>query len=443
MNRPRCVLIIGAGIAGPVLALLLKKAGFCVHLFEASDGPSEAGGALGLAPNGMNVLAAAGVAELVRDVSVTGHEWAFENQRGKLLACTSGGDTVRYGQPSVMITRAALHKVLVEQAEAGGISISYGKRLVHIEDEPNRPVSAHFSDGTVIEGDLVIGADGIRSQVRQAIMPDAPKPEYTGMLAPGGYSPCMESNLAPRSHQRVHFIFGKNGFFGYFHTLTADGPRTLWWSTAAAPLDSRDQMAATTQEKLRTRLMNLHGDWAHPVPQLIESATSILNVAIHDVPNLPRWSAGRTLLIGDAAHAVAPHSGQGASMALEDAHYLAKLLHESADAPLGEVFAAFEAHRRPRTDRVIALGRRNGQRKAAMSPFAYWIQQQLLRIFVPLSRAKRQEWLLSYKVNWQPPTADASAPVFSLASSGKEDQPSGSFEDDEESSVLTRSIVAR
>jgi len=373
-------LIIGGGVAGPVLALFLKSSDFDVQVFEASSGPNDTGGALGLAPNGMNVLAAAGVVEQVRDASVTGSEWAFENQYGKLLACMSGGDPTRYGQPSVMITRAALHRAIVEHAETQSIPINYNKRLVDIEDIPGHPIVAHFADGTSAEGDFIVGADGIRSQVRQIVMPEAPKPSYTGMLAPGG------------------FIFGQNGFFGYFNTITPEGPRTLWWSTASAPLESKDKMAATTKADIQQRLLALHGDWAKPIPQLIQSATDILNIPIHDVPSLPRWSAGRTILIGDAAHAVAPHSGQGASMALEDAMLLGKLLRESNGASLEQVFSNFEQQRRPRTDKVIALGRRNGQRKERMPAFAYWIQQQMIRIFVPLTRAKKQDWLLAYRV---------------------------------------------
>ncbi|HEY6412281.1 MAG TPA: NAD(P)/FAD-dependent oxidoreductase [Edaphobacter sp.] len=391
-------LIIGGGVAGPILALFLKSSDFDVQVFEASSGPNDTGGALGLAPNGMNVLAAAGVVEQVRDASVTGSEWAFENQRGKVLACMPGGDSVRYGQPPVMITRAALHRAIVERAEVQGVPVHYNKRLVNIEDVPGHSVVAHFADGTSTEGDFLVGADGIRSHVRQLIMPEAPKPSYTGMMAPGGFSPCIDSGVTARSNQRVHFIFGQNGFFGYFNSLTPEGPRTLWWSTASAPLESKDKMAATTKAELQERLLALHGDWADPIPQLIQSATDILNIPIHDVPSLPRWSAGRTVLIGDAAHAVAPHSGQGASMALEDAMYLAKLLRESNGAALEDIFSDFERHRRPRTDKVIALGRRNGQRKKQMPAFAYWIQQQMIRIFVPLTRAKKQDWLLAYKV---------------------------------------------
>jgi len=413
-DSPRRVLIIGGGIAGPVLALFLQQSGFCAQIFEASSGPSEAGGALGLAPNGMNVLDTAGVAEQVRDVSVTSSEWAFETQHGKLLACASAGDPTRYGQSGVMITRAALQRVLVDCAEAEDIPVLYNKRLVSIDDMPGRPILAHFADGTSSEGDMIVGADGIRSQVRQAIMPDAPKPVYTGMLAPGGFSPCLDPSVTPRSNQRVHFIFGQNGFFGYFNTVTSDGPRTLWWSTASAALESKEQMAATTKADLQERLMALHGNWAQPIPQLIESATDILNVAIHDVPSLPSWSKGRTILIGDAAHAVAPHSGQGASMALEDAIFLAKLLRDSSGATLESIFANFEQQRRPRTDKVIALGRRNGQSKKALSPLAYWIQQRIMSAFLRFAPFKKQDWLLAYKVDWEPTLADNSPRTRSI-----------------------------
>lgn len=391
-------LIIGGGVAGPVLAVFLKEAGFDAQVFEASNGPNETGGALGLAANGMNVLAAISVAEPVRNVSVSAGDWVFENQRGKVLARSSGSDPKRYGQPTVMITRASLHCTLVAHAQHAGVPICFGTRLVGVEDRENAPIVARFADGSAAEGDFLVGADGIRSQVRQAVMPEAPKPSYTGMMAPGGISPCLGTNVAPRSEQTVHFIFGEKGFFGYFTTVTPDGPRTVWWSTAVAPLESREQMAGISGNELKRRLLELHGDCADPVPGLIESATDVLNIAIHDVPSIPSWSAGRTMLIGDAAHAVAPHSGQGASMALEDAMFLAKLLRESDGEALARVFAEFERQRRPRTDKVIAMGRRNGRSKEVMSPVEYWIQQQMVRIFVPLTKVMKQDWLLGYKV---------------------------------------------
>ena len=400
MNPIKHVLIIGGGVAGPILALFLKKAGIAASVYEAGTGPSEAGGGLGLATNGVAVLQAAGVLERVQDVSVQTHEWAFENQQGQVLACMPGESRKEVAQP-VMITRAALQQAVAEAALAEGVPIHYGKQLVGIDDVAGRPIAARFADGSMAEGHLLVGADGIRSHVRQCILPDAPKPVYTGMLAPGGFSPCLGSaDYGAAAKKRVHFLFGRNGFFGYIDVLTAKGPRTMWWSTAEAPLPSREEMSRTTKAEHQRQLLKLHGDWAQPVPQLIETAEDILDIAIHDVPSLPCWSAGRTVLIGDAAHAVAPHSGQGASMALEDAMLLAKLLRDFYGSDVQEVFRAFEAERRPRTDRVIAMGRKNARHKQNTTPVAYWIQQQMMRIFVPLVRRKRETWLLDYKVEW-------------------------------------------
>jgi len=195
-------LIIGGGIAGPVLALFLEQAGFHPEIFEATRSPADTGGGLGLAANGMNVLAAAGLAAQVQEASVTAGEWRFENQLGKLLASSPAADAARYGQPGVMITRAALHQVLIDQAISKGIPVHFDKTFVCLRDTPGEAVVVSFADGSFVEGDFVVGADGIRSQVRQAILPDAPKPEYTGLIAPGGFSPCLDSGVTPRSSNR-------------------------------------------------------------------------------------------------------------------------------------------------------------------------------------------------------------------------------------------------
>ena len=137
---------------------------------------------------------------------------AFENQRGKVLACMTSGGAAKYGQAPVMITRALLHRVLVDQAEALGSDVKYGKRLIQVEDAAGGPVLARFEGGSTAEGDFV-GADGIRSQVRQAVMPEAPKPVYTGMMGLGGFSPCAgDSSYGAASKQRATSSLGKTDF---------------------------------------------------------------------------------------------------------------------------------------------------------------------------------------------------------------------------------------
>ena len=145
MPNANRALIIGGGVAGPVLALFLRRAGFAPEIFEATSGPTAASGALGLAPNGMNVLAAADLVEQVRDAGVTASKWMFENQAGKVLAWCPAGDPARHGQPTVMIGRADLHRVLVEQVQEEGIPMHFNKSFVSLSDTPGKSVVAQFS----------------------------------------------------------------------------------------------------------------------------------------------------------------------------------------------------------------------------------------------------------------------------------------------------------
>lgn len=392
------VLIAGAGVAGPVLGIFLRRAGFEVELFEIADGLSNQGAGLGIAPNGIRVLQKAGVLEELRKVSMRAATWRFENERGGLLAAIPDvGEGSEF--QSLMVMRPALQRVVVEEAKRQGVRFYYGKKAVAVKDELGGPLRVQFEDGSELQGDVLVAADGIRSSIRSMVMPDAPKPSYTGMIAPGGLSPCFDGAVVKANDAvTVRFVFGQRGFFGYFNTMTSSGPRTCWWSTYRASLPDRNHPAG--KEELKARLLALHDGWRGPVRQLIEMAEEVLELAIHDVPSLPRWSVGRTVLIGDAAHAVAPHSGQGASMALEDAMLLAKMLRDSNGEYVQAVFAQFENERRQRTDRVIEVGRRNARRKDTMSSFEYWVMQQMMKVAIPLSHRRRQAWLLDYSIDW-------------------------------------------
>jgi 2-polyprenyl-6-methoxyphenol hydroxylase-like FAD-dependent oxidoreductase len=399
MARVKRVLVVGGGVAGPVLAIFLRSAGIDAVVLEGDARPNPGGAGLSIAVNGMRVLRAAGVLPAIDAETVRLREMRFENQAGRLIASMPEKAADAELQP-VLITRATLQKVLADAAVEAGASVYFGKQLVDVQQAEDS-VCARFADGTTFFGDLIVGADGIRSRLRQCILPDAPKPEYTGMMAPGGFSPYTGGTpLEPGAAKEMHLRFGQRGFFGFVDVWTARGPRTMWWSTSSMALPSREEQASATTAERRQRLLELHRGWAEPVEGLIASAEEIQDVAIHDVRSLPTWSAGRAVLIGDAAHAVAPHSGQGASMALEDAMLLAKMLREFNGGDLQDVLRAFESERRPRTDRVIAMGRRNARQKEDMPAVAYWIMQQIMRIIVPIVRRRRMDWLLDYSIEW-------------------------------------------
>jgi 2-polyprenyl-6-methoxyphenol hydroxylase-like FAD-dependent oxidoreductase len=144
---------------------------------------------------------------------------------------------------------------------------------------------------------------------------------------------------------------------------------------------------------LKEHLRSFHGGWHDPIPDIIEAAENIVVTDTLDVATLPNWSRKRSLLIGDAAHATSPHAGQGASLALEDALRLARLMAEGQE--LGATFQAFEAERRPRTERIVAMARRNGNSKREFSATGACIRNQMLKLLLPLG-SKSMEFMYAY-----------------------------------------------
>jgi 2-polyprenyl-6-methoxyphenol hydroxylase-like FAD-dependent oxidoreductase len=298
----------------------------------------------------------------------------------------------RFGQPAVNMRRATLNEAIVNKAWCENVELAFEKRLVRIEDRPDQPVVAHFADGTSAEGDFLIGADGVHSAVRAHVIPDGPKPFDTGLIGFGGFLP--RSLLENTSiGQRVETTFGQSGFFGYGFCSPDPHDGVMWWSTQ--PLHGIDAATfrAMDQDTLKRHLRNFHAGWHDPIPRLLEAAENIVVSATLDVATLPTWSRKRTLLIGDAAHATSPHAGQGASLALEDAMRLARLMQGGQE--LGGVFENFERERRSRAERVVAFARRNGNQKREFSATGAWIRDRLLKLLIPVT-ARWQDWMYAY-----------------------------------------------
>src|SRR5499427_3461041 len=164
-QSPRKALIIGAGIAGPVVAMFMKRAGIDAAVYEAWPYSTGVGGGLQIAPNGMHVLAELGLAdELIRRGSVC-ESFDFYSQSGSRLGSLNRNMAARFGQPAVNMCRATLNEVLINHAWSSNVELHFEKRLADIEDRGDRPVVVHFTDGTTAEGDFVIGADGVHSAV--------------------------------------------------------------------------------------------------------------------------------------------------------------------------------------------------------------------------------------------------------------------------------------
>jgi 2-polyprenyl-6-methoxyphenol hydroxylase-like FAD-dependent oxidoreductase len=391
-QRPRKALIIGAGIAGPVTAIFLKKAGIDVQLFEAWPHSTGIGGGLQIAPNGMHVLAEIGLAdEMIRRGSIA-ESFDFYSQSGVRLGSVNQNMKARFGQPAVNMCRTTLNEAILNKAWCENVELAFEKRLVSIEDRADQSVIAYFADGTSAEGDFLIGADGVHSAVRQHVIPDGPQPFDTGLIGFGGFVP--RSLIENTSiGQRVETTFGQSGFFGYGFCSSDSRDGAMWWSTQPAHGIAAATFRAMSQEAIKRHLLNFHAGWHDPIPRLLEAAENIVVTATLDVATLPTWSRKRTLLIGDAAHATSPHAGQGASLALEDAMRLGRLM-QSEQEP-GVTFEAFENERRSRAERVVALARRNGNSKREFSATGAWIRDRMLKLLLPVT-ARGMDWMYAY-----------------------------------------------
>ncbi len=391
------VLIIGGGIGGNALALFLQKAGIDCTVYEAYGYRERTGGGLGLAPNGMNVLAALGLADEAKKRGSLALENTFHNAHGRVLARVKNGDETKYGQPGLSIMRFALYDILNEGVQERGVQVEFGKRLVSITQTATK-VTAHFEDGTSAEGDLLIGADGIHSTTRHLALPKSPEPGYVGIIGIGANTPTSAvSNLTERDLHSFHFVFGAKGFFGY--AASAPG-EIMWWANLPSEHEmTREQLRDLSLEKIQQEMLAIYGGYYEPIPTLIRNSYAPVKNNIHDIQSLEQWSAGRVLLIGDAAHAVSPNAGQGASQALEDAILLAKMLRDCGDN--AQMFAQFEAERKPRVERIVAEGRRQGDNKQTVNPFQERIREVMMSVFAKPFMERQFDWLFRYKIAWE------------------------------------------
>ncbi|WP_200834747.1 FAD-dependent oxidoreductase [Amycolatopsis alkalitolerans] len=211
MNEHRTALVIGGGIAGPVAAMALRRAGIEARVYEAYQGAADGvGGMLGLAPNGIDALDVLGAADAVRGIGEPVKSMIMRSWTGKRLAEFGGQD----GEPVFhAVWRGELCRALYDEAARRDIKTEHGKRFLTAHETASG-VIAEFDDGTSAEADLLIGADGIRSAVRSVIDPNAPQPRYTGLLGFGGET-AKPVGLSS-TNGSMHMIFGKRAFFAYF-----------------------------------------------------------------------------------------------------------------------------------------------------------------------------------------------------------------------------------
>ncbi|MFE7314419.1 FAD-dependent oxidoreductase [Streptomyces sp. NPDC057555] len=364
------IVVIGGGIAGTATALALHKAGFDVTVHEAHPETAEDIGAfLTLASNGMRAVAQLGASDAVTAIGFPLRSMRLLDERGNEVAQAPMGEAEDALLQYRCLRRGELNAALQAEAVRRGIALRHGTRLVSVDSGPDQ-VTARFADGSVATGDLLIGADGLNSTVRRSVAPDT-RPVYAGQCVFYGYT-----RSAPVTEGTGHITMIRNssGTFGY---AVSPDRETYWFARVAGPAVPTEELAHPAPSRWRAQLLELLGKDDTPAAEIVAATSdAVMATNATELPPGARWRSGRTLLIGDAAHAASPATGQGASMALEDAVILAKSLRDVSD-PDG-AFSLYEACRRPRVEYNIAVsgqisrGARNpartGQAPSAQRP---------------------------------------------------------------------------
>lgn len=339
------IIVIGGGIAGTATALALHKAGFDVTVYEAHPESAEDIGAfLTLASNGMRALAQIDASASVTEVGFPLRAMSVLDAAGTEVAQMPLGEAHDPLLAYRCLRRGEFNAALQAEAARRGIALRRGTRLASV-DNGRDGVTARFTDGSTATGDLLIGADGLNSTVRESIAPRT-QPCFAGESVFYGYAD--EAPLIAETG-RITMVRGGAAAFG---CAVSPGGETYWFARVAGEPLSADDIAHGTPGHWRGLLLPLLRGDATPAADVVAATTDRIMVTnVTEIPTGTPWRHGRTLIIGDAAHAASPATGQGASMALEDAVVLAKSLRDAPDTE--SALSLYEALRRPRVEHNI------------------------------------------------------------------------------------------
>lgn len=340
--------ILGGGIAGLSVALALRKQGYNPRVYERRTEPATMGAGVTLWPNASFVLDELG---LLQDIAAIGGRPLTMRRQDAMGNALGGLDIAlldrTMGYPTYTVLRRHLQKVLLDHAARQGIPVEFGHQAVAIELDTHGRAVARFENGASIRPDLLIGADGRMESVARKFVAGDNTPVYQGFVNWIGVAQGPHALVDDIS---IQDFWGAGERFGCVPIC----PELVYWAAAQArPLNE-----VTPTADLRKEVEKLFARWPEPVLAIIRATpeNAIRLIAVHDLEPLHTWSRANVLLVGDAAHAPLPTSGQGACQALEDAWHLARCL-DGASGSLDDVFQAFAKIRASKTARLAEQGR--------------------------------------------------------------------------------------
>ena len=358
------IAVIGAGLGGLVAAALLEQRGYRVRVYEQAPAFERLGAGINLSPNVMKVLRAAGVEAQLLEIGLRPEYWIsrkFDTGETMFRYDMRDACEAAFGACYMVIHRGDFHEILTGNVAPG--TIAFGKKLVALERNAGS-VALEFEDGSWEEADIVIGADGIGSTVREALLgPELPvysgyvghrciiPADRLGDLAPADVSKWWSDDAHRDTHMVVYYL-DRNRDEIYFVT----GVPQPEWDYGFSHVDA-------DYDELRAAFADFHPE----IHTLIDISSGATKWPLFDREPLPLWSDGRLVLIGDACHPMKPHMGQGAAMAIEDAAILVRCLEQCGEDHAG-AFALYEESRKGRCEAVQQGSRDNKWLRNPMDP---------------------------------------------------------------------------
>jgi 6-hydroxynicotinate 3-monooxygenase len=350
MNRKTHIAVVGAGLGGLTVAGFLQRAGFAVRIYEQAPTFSRIGAGIILSANAMKVLRRLGVEdELIRagikpqcfvsrawDTGATMYEIHFDEASEQ-----------RYGGPYLNIHRGDLHEIMAQVVVPK--TIAFDHQLLDVKKSKGR-YSLRFANGEVVQADIVIGADGIRSKVREFLFDDGP-PRFVGAVAHRAIFP--SERLAGFKIPDCTKWWGRDRHsLPYFMT----GKRDELYVIGVVPAREWDSEAVSLPGS-RAALMADFAEFHEDFQRVLAVADNVTVWPIFDRERDDRWSGDRVVLIGDACHPVRPYMAAGGAMAIEDGAVLSRCIIQFDDP--AEAFACYAATRIPRVAEVQRISIEN------------------------------------------------------------------------------------
>lgn len=373
------VAITGGGIAGLTTAIALRNAGVSCTIYEAAPDIRPVGAGIALAANAMQAFARLGIQDAIMQKGSLLNAFTIKEPSGRILTKTdSVAMSQKFGADNFTIHRADLHRTLLSYIDPACIRTN--KRCVDITQTPDR-VTLHFSDGTSAEADYLLACDGIRSPVRQKLLPDKP-------VRYAGYT-CWRAvvDMPGLTLTEATETWGTEGRFG---VVPLTGQQVYWFACINSTPRNEAYKRYTPDD-----LLWHFGKFHDPIPALLERTRpdQLIWTDINDLTPIDRYAFGNILLLGDAAHATTPNMGQGACQAIEDAVVLAQewYKHLTVEA----AFLAFEKRRLSRTHAIVNRSRQAGKVAQLSSPILAAIRNFVFRQIPASVSAKQLESVLT------------------------------------------------